>query len=179
MEYQVEDSSNNDERWMREALHEAQLAYSAGEVPIGAVAVTETGLIARTHNLIETRNDATAHAEILLLQAAAQKLARRRLTDITVYVTIEPCPMCAMAMVLARIHRLVFGAEEPRTGAVTSFFPLLNHPSLNHRVIVQSGILAKETAELMKSFFRSRRAGFLHKNAISDLRLPGEVPKWS
>lgn len=144
---------------MQEALEQARLAAAAGEVPVGAVAMAGDRIVARNHNRIETDQDATAHAEMLVLREAAAGLGRWRLDDITLYVTIEPCPMCAMAMVFHRIRRVVYGAPEPRTGAAGSFVNLLQNPDLNHRISVTPGVCAEEASALMQSFFRNRRTG--------------------
>lgn len=144
---------------MQESLEQARLAAAAGEVPVGAVAVAGERIIACNHNRIEIDQDATAHAEMLVLREAAAALGRWRLDDVTLYVTIEPCPMCAMAMVFHRIRRVVYGSPEPRTGGAGSFVNLLQNPDLNHRVSVTPGVCAEEASALMQSFFRNRRAG--------------------
>ncbi len=142
---------------MMEALEEARKAYAAGEVPVGAVAVRDGEILLRAYNMVERLKDASAHAEMLVLKKAAAYLDRWRLNDIDLYVTVEPCPMCAMAMVLFRVRRVVFGAPEPRTGAGGSFIELLDNPALNHRIEVVPGVMAEESAELLRSFFRDRR----------------------
>jgi len=147
-----------DELYMEEALRSAQRALEAGEVPIGAIVVHEEKIIARTHNLSITNNDPTAHAEILALREAGAALGNYRLSDCTLFVTIEPCPMCAGALVHARVKRVVYGAKDPKTGADGSVMQVLNHPALNHRIEVQSGVLAGRCAELLQTFFRQRRA---------------------
>ena len=149
--------ADTDVQLMQEALEQARLAAAAGEVPVGAVAVAGGRIVARNHNRIEVDRDATAHAEMLVLREAAAALGRWRLDDVTLFVTIEPCPMCAMAMVFHRILRIVYGAPEPRTGAAGSFLNLLQNPDLNHRLIVSPGICADEASALMKCFFRNRR----------------------
>ena len=149
--------SGDDIVFMQEALEQAHLAAALGEVPVGAVAVVGSRVIARNYNRIETNKNAGAHAEMLVLQDACRVLDRWRLTDVTLYVTIEPCPMCAMAMVLHRIDRLVYGAAEPKTGAAGSFLNLLNNPDLNHRLQVTPGICADQAADIIKQFFRDRR----------------------
>jgi tRNA(adenine34) deaminase len=146
-----------DEQWMAEALAEARLAGTEGEVPIGAVVVFEGAIVGRGRNARERSHDPTAHAEILALQAAARKLSRWRLTGATLFVTLEPCFMCAGALVNARIDRLVFAVADPKAGAVGSLFDVPRDPRLNHRVQVASGILAAECGDLLRSFFRERR----------------------
>ena len=143
---------------MRLALDEALSAYIAGEVPIGAVLIDESGiLIARAHNRIEQLNDATAHAEILALREGSRKLNRRRLTDCTLYSTIEPCAMCAGALVLCRVKRLVYGATDSKFGAAESLFNVVNNPALNHRLQVTAGVLEDDCRALMKKFFATAR----------------------
>jgi tRNA(adenine34) deaminase len=145
---------------MRMALDEAMAAGDAGEVPIGAVVVCDSAVIARAHNQRENDRDPTAHAELLAIRAAAGALGRWRLSDCTVYVTLEPCPMCAGAMQQARIARLVYGAPDPKAGAVGTLYDLSDDERLNHRFDVSSGILAEESAALLKAFFgRLRREG--------------------
>ena len=146
-----------DLEYMRCALYEAQRAASEKEIPVGAVLVYQDTLIAASHNRRENENDPTAHAEVRVLQEAARKLDRWRLTDCTLYVTIEPCTMCAGAILNARISRLVYGADDPKAGAVRSLFHILNNSALNHRVSVRSGLLEKECRLLMQSFFTKRR----------------------
>ena len=146
-----------DELFIEEALRSAQRALEAGEVPIGAVVVHENKVIARGHNLSITTNDPTAHAEILALREAGAVLGNYRLSDCSLFVTIEPCPMCAGAMVHARLQRIVYGARDPKTGADGSVMQVLNHPAQNHRIEVQSGVLAGRCAELLQQFFREKR----------------------
>jgi len=143
---------------MREALRLAAEAGAAGEVPVGAVAVCDGLIVGRGRNAREASLDPTAHAELLAIQEAARTLGRWRLTGVTVYVTLEPCAMCAGAMVLARIDRLVFGAADPKAGAVGSLLDLSADPRLNHRFPVERGLLGEEAGELLRSFFRARRA---------------------
>ncbi|HPQ42540.1 MAG TPA: tRNA adenosine(34) deaminase TadA [bacterium] len=150
-------NTETDITWMTAALEEARLAADLGEVPVGAVAVAGGEIIARAHNRIELDRDAAAHAEMLLLHEVCRILDRWRLSDVTVYVTVEPCPMCAMALVLHRVARVVFGAPEPRTGAAGSFINLLTNPALNHAVAVTAGVCRDDASELMKAFFRNRR----------------------
>lgn len=146
-----------DLEFMHEALFEARKAFAKGEVPIGAVLVRDRQIIARGHNLREEQTDPTAHAEILALREAAMRLGGWRLPNTTLYVTIEPCPMCAGALVQARVSRLVYGAPDFKAGAVHSLYNITEDDRLNHRLEVAGGILAEESAELMQLFFRSRR----------------------
>ena len=149
--------SKNDIYFMRLALEEAEAAFDADEVPVGAVMVQGDAVIARTHNRRESSNDPTGHAELLALRVAAQKLQRWRLSDSTLYVTKEPCIMCAGAMVNARLGRLVYGCRDEKGGAVDSLYKLLSDNRLNHQVEVVSGILGDECAEILKKFFQERR----------------------
>ena len=142
---------------MQAALDQARLAIEAGEVPIGAVIVHEGSIIATGQNRVLRDNDPTAHAEIVALRAAATALGNYRLNGCTLYVTLEPCAMCAGAMIHARLERLVFGAADPKAGACGSVLPVLNHPQLNHQMQVEQGTLAAEASEILKSFFRDRR----------------------
>jgi tRNA(adenine34) deaminase len=146
-----------DEFWMEEALRAAQRALEAGEVPVGAVIVRAGEIVARGWNRNLTDSDPTAHAEIIALREAGAKLANYRLKDCELFATIEPCPMCAGALVHARIKRVVYGADDPKAGAVRSVMEVLNHPQLNHRMEVRGGVLAGRCAELLQSFFRGRR----------------------
>ena len=143
--------------FMHEALAEARSAAEAGEVPIGAVLVHDGKILARAGNRTIRDNDPTAHAEMVVLREAARLLGNYRLPDTTLYVTIEPCSMCAGALVQARVPRLVFGADDPKGGAVRSCFEILSHPRLNHRVEVTAGVLAAECAAIIQSFFAKRR----------------------
>ncbi|MGO9323183.1 MAG: tRNA adenosine(34) deaminase TadA [Terracidiphilus sp.] len=147
----------DDRQAMEAALAEAQLAANAGEVPIGAVIVQKGEIIARGQNRVLRAVDPTAHAEIVALRAAAAALANYRLAGCTLYVTLEPCAMCAGAMIHARIDRLVFAAADPKAGACGSVLAVLNHPQLNHQMQVEQGIGAAESAELLRNFFRERR----------------------
>jgi tRNA(adenine34) deaminase len=142
---------------MQAALAEARLAVDAGEVPIGAVVVRDGEVIASGQNRVLRDLDPTAHAEIVALRAAAQVLGNYRLNGCTLYVTLEPCSMCAGAMIHARLDRLVFAAADPKAGAAGSVLAVLNHPQLNHKMIVEQGILAEESAEMLRGFFRERR----------------------
>ena len=142
---------------MQAALEEARLAAEAGEVPIGAVVVHEGVIIARGRNRVLRDVDPTAHAEIVALRAAAAALGNYRLSGCALFVTLEPCAMCAGAMIHARIDRLVFAAADPKAGACGSVLSVLNHPKLNHQIQKDQGILAEESAELLRNFFRDRR----------------------
>jgi tRNA(adenine34) deaminase len=142
---------------MRLALDEAAKAQTHEDVPIGAVLVREGGVLASAGNERELRADPTAHAEILALRAGAEALGSRRLEDTTMYVTLEPCPMCAGALVLARVARLVYGAQDPRAGAAYSLYNVVQDPRLNHSLEVTTGVLAEESTGLLQSFFESKR----------------------
>ena len=146
-----------DEHFMRLALLSGEAASIAGDMPVGAIAVRNGEVIARTFNTKEATGDPTAHAEMLALRAASSALGRWRLPDVTLYSTLEPCMMCAGAIVLARIGRLVFATRDPRTGAAGSVFDVLDHPMLNHRVSVTEGILAEEAADRLRMFARALR----------------------
>ena len=143
---------------MTAALAEARLAAEAGEVPIGAVVVREGALVASGQNRVLRDLDPTAHAEIVAMRAAATAMGNYRLPGCTLYVTLEPCAMCAGAMIHARLDRLVFAAADPKAGAAGSVLPVINHPQLNHKMQVEQGILADESAELLRGFFRERRS---------------------
>ncbi len=147
----------NDSPFMRRALREATRAAQEQEVPVGAVVVRDGQVLARAHNRPIGLRDPTAHAEILALRRAARKLGNYRLTGCDLYVTIEPCAMCAGAIVQARVRRVVFGARDPKAGASGSALKVLNHPKLNHQVEVVAGVLAEECARLLREFFRARR----------------------
>ena len=147
-----------DEEYMSMALKEAASAFDAGEVPIGAVLADESGfVISKARNRIEELNDATQHAELIAIRAACEKLGRRRLSDCTLYSTLEPCPMCAGALVLSRIRRLVYGAPDSRAGAVDSIFNIVDHPALNHRLEIRAGVLEDRCRALLRKFFTERR----------------------
>jgi tRNA(adenine34) deaminase len=146
-----------DELHMEEALRAGQRALEAGEVPVGAVVVCDGRVIARGWNRNLTDSDPTAHAEIIALREAGAIVGNHRLGDCELFATIEPCAMCAGALVHARIRRLVYGADDPKAGAVHSIMQVLNHPQLNHRMEVRHGVLAGRSAELLQSFFRERR----------------------
>lgn len=148
----------DDLTWMRLALEEARRAPEHGDVPIGAVVVRDGAALARAHNRREVDGDATAHAELLAIREASRVIGHWRLEGVTLYCTLEPCAMCAGAMVLARLPRLVYGAYDPKAGAGGSVMDLLNHPQLNHRVEVTGGALAEECAALIVEFFAGLRA---------------------
>jgi tRNA(adenine34) deaminase len=146
-----------DREAMQEALEEARLAADSGEVPIGAVVVREGQVVARGQNRVLRNLDPTAHAEIVAIRAAASYLGNYRLINCTLYVTLEPCSMCAGAMIHARLDRLVFAAADPKAGAAGSVLEVLNNPRLNHQMLVEQGILAEESSQLLRGFFRDRR----------------------
>ena len=146
-----------DELWMEEALRYAQRGLEAGEVPVGAVVVCGGRIVGRGWNRNITDADPTAHAEVIALREAGAAVGNHRLERCELFVTIEPCAMCAGAMVHARIQRLVYGADDPKAGAVHSVVAVLNHPQLNHKIEVRSGVLAGRSAEVLQSFFRDRR----------------------
>jgi tRNA(adenine34) deaminase len=150
-------AENNDELWMEEALRSAQRALEAGEVPVGAVVVSEGRIIGRGWNRNIADSDPTAHAEIVALREAGATVGNHRLAECELFATIEPCPMCAGALVHARIKRLIYGADDPKAGAVLSVVPILNHPRLNHKMEVRGGVLAGRCAQLLQTFFRNRR----------------------
>lgn len=146
-----------DEGHMRTALAVAEEAAKIGEVPVGAVVVVRGEVVAVAHNQRETKNDPTAHAEVVAMRAAAAALQSWRLVDAELYVTMEPCPMCAGAIVNARVRRLIYGCDDPKAGAVRTLFRLLDDERLNHRVDVVPGVLGTESAALLKSFFSRLR----------------------
>lgn len=152
------DTTLVDEAFMREAIEEARQAADVGEVPVGAVVVRAGQVIARAHNAREMEQDPTAHAELVAMREAARLLGQWRLTGCTVYVTLEPCHMCAGAIVNARPDRVVFGAMDPKTGAVGSLSNTLTDARLNHQPEVRSGVLAEDCGDLLRSFFRAARA---------------------
>ena len=145
------------ERWMRHALEQANLAGAAGEVPVGAVVVVGDEIVGRGFNACVSRCDPTAHAEIVALRQAASHLKNYRMPGASLYVTLEPCTMCAGAAVHARIQSLVYGAAEPKSGAVVSTATVMDNPALNHRVDVLGGVLAAECGQLLQAFFAARR----------------------
>ncbi len=148
----------SDEHWMQAALREAIRASEAGEVPIGAVVVRHGELLATGYNRNLLDHDPTAHAEVVALRAAGLALGNHRLSGCTLFVTIEPCAMCAGALIHSRISRLVFGAKDPKAGAVESALEVVNHPKLNHVMDVSGGVLAGPCGDLMRDFFRAKRA---------------------
>jgi tRNA(adenine34) deaminase len=150
-------AGERDEMTMRIALEEAEAASSWGDVPIGAVVTRDDEVLARAANARERERDPTAHAEVRALRSAAQRLSTWRLEDCTLYVTLEPCAMCAGALVLARVERLVFGAKDDKAGFAGSLGDLVRDPRLNHAVEVESGVLAEQSGELLRAFFRERR----------------------
>ena len=147
----------NEELWMNEALRCAQRGLEAGEVPVGAVVVCEGKIVGRGFNRNILDCDPSAHAEVIALREAGAALGNHRLGACTLFATIEPCAMCAGAMIHARIQRLVYGADDPKAGAVHSAMHVLNHPATNHQVEVRGGVLASRCAEIVQEFFRSRR----------------------
>lgn len=151
-----------DRRWMKLALKEAERAFDLGEVPIGAVVVRNSDIVGRGHNLVERLKDPTAHAEIIAITAACETLGSKFLDGCTLYVTLEPCPMCAGAIVWSRVDRLVFGAFDEKAGAASTLYNIPQDPRLNHRVDVVSGVEADRAAGLMQAFFQQRR----HKDGV-------------
>jgi tRNA(adenine34) deaminase len=158
MVFSTMNSATADELWMEEALRDAQRALEAGEVPVGSVVVCKGQVVGRGFNRTLLDDDPTAHAEIVALRQAAETIGNHRLLECEMYATIEPCCMCAGALMHARLKRLVYGADDPKAGAVHSVLPVLNHPALNHRMQVEGGVLAGRCAEMLQSFFRRRRA---------------------
>jgi tRNA(adenine34) deaminase len=146
-----------DELFLQEALAEARTAYAAGEVPIGAILVRDGTILSRGQNRVLRDQDPTAHAEIIAMREAARAIRNYRLTDCELYVTLEPCAMCAGAMIHARLKRLIYAATDPKAGAAGSVLEVLNHPRLNHQIPITSGLLAEECGDLLRSFFRERR----------------------
>ena len=153
----METAPPRDVQWMTRALELAEWAASRGEVPVGAVLTKDQEIVAEGHNLTITSNDPTAHAEVVAIREAAQKLGDWRLTGCTLYVTLEPCAMCSGALVLSRLRRLVFGASDPKAGMVGSLGNLVQDERLNHRIEVTGGTLADASGDLLKDFFRARR----------------------
>jgi tRNA(adenine34) deaminase len=152
-------TENLNEKWMQVALREARIALKKKEVPVGAVVVYQGKIIGRGHNQTESLNDPTAHAEILAIGAAANYLNSWRLSEADLYVTLEPCPMCAGAIVLSRIRKLVFGAYDPKSGACGSLYNLVQDKRFNHQVEVVSEVLKDECSELLQAFFKELREG--------------------
>jgi tRNA(adenine34) deaminase len=153
----VEMQPGEDAAWMERALELAALAAEAGEVPVGALVIKDGEIIGQGHNRNLLDNDPTAHAEIVALRQAAARLGNHRLTGCTMVATIEPCSMCAGALIHARIARLVYGAADPKAGAAGSTLQVINHPSLNHRMEVTAGVLAEKCSEILQKFFRQKR----------------------
>jgi tRNA(adenine34) deaminase len=153
----VLNQAQDETHYMERALAQARMAAAMGEVPVGAVLVQNGAVLTEAHNLIESTPDAMAHAEMLVLREAARLTQSWRLEGVTVYVTLEPCPMCAGAMVLARIARLVYAAPDPKKGAVDSIYDVLRHPANNHRIEVSSGLLSEPAGKLLREFFAERR----------------------
>ncbi|HYU46948.1 MAG TPA: tRNA adenosine(34) deaminase TadA [Terriglobales bacterium] len=150
-------TTDSDELWMEEALRSAQRALEAGEVPVGALVICDGRIVGRGWNRNRTDNDPTAHAEIVALREAGQNLGNYRLGDCELFATIEPCAMCAGALVHARVRRLVYGADDSKAGAVRSVLAVINHPQLNHQMDVRGGVLAGRSVEILQEFFRKRR----------------------
>ena len=148
---------SQDIKWMKIAINEAKLAMDENEIPVGAVLVKNNTLIAQSHNQSISKNDPTAHAEIEILRKAGAQLKNYRLTESTLYVTLEPCAMCFGAMIHARIERIVFGATDPKTGVCGSCINLNEESFFNHNIFINGGILEKESSELLRLFFKSRR----------------------
>lgn len=148
----------SDEIFMEMAIRTARAALEHEDVPIGAVAVLDDEVIASSHNERELRQDPTAHAEILLLRAAAEHLGSWKLPGVDIFITLEPCPMCAGALVAARVRRVVFGAADLRAGAARSLYNIVQDPRLNHRVELTTGVLADESAQLLREFFSKKRS---------------------
>lgn len=148
---------NTDEHFMIAALKEAAKAYEKNEVPIGAVIVVDNKIIARGHNLRETTNDPTMHAEIVAIRKACKKKKSWRLEDATIYVTVEPCSMCAGTILWSRIKRVVYGTKDPKGGALGSSFNLYEQPNLNHHPLISGGVLEEKCSNIVKEFFKSKR----------------------
>ena len=149
--------SEEDAAWMEQALEQARVAAAAGEVPVGALVIKDGQVLGRGHNRNLQEHDPTAHAEIIALRQAAAQSGNHRLAGCTMFSTIEPCSMCAGALVHARIARLVYGASDPKAGAAGSVLSVLNHPRLNHRIDITAGVLAERCSEILTSFFQARR----------------------
>ena len=146
-----------DRKWMQKAFREAERAYDADEVPVGAVVVKDQQIIGRGHNMVEQLNDPTAHAEIIAITAACETLGQKFLTGCTLYVTLEPCPMCAGAIVHARLNRLVFGAFDEKAGASSTLYNIVQDKRLNHQVEVVSGLDSERAGGILRDFFRQKR----------------------
>jgi tRNA(adenine34) deaminase len=158
----------NDKFYMNEALKEAQKAFKEDEVPVGAVAVYKNQIIGRGHNRTEHLQDPTAHAEIIAITAAANALGSWRLEEVTVYTTIEPCIMCAGALVLARVKKIVFGARDEKFGGCGSIFDIVGEKKLNHQVEVVEGVMSQQAAAMMKEFFEKKREKTAAKDAAAE-----------
>jgi tRNA(adenine34) deaminase len=154
----------DDAAFMRVALAEALAAYEKGEVPVGAIVVQDGQIVGRGHNLRETLQDPTAHAEMIALTAAAEAVGEWRLEECELFVTLEPCPMCAGAIVNSRVRRVVYGAADPKAGACGTLYNLVQDNRLNHRAELTAGVLADECGEVLKSFFREARQGTLKRS---------------
>ncbi len=154
----VRDDGDADTSWMQLALEQARLAAEVGEVPVGALIVKDGEIIGQGHNRNLLDNDPTAHAEIVALRQAGARLGNHRLTGCVMFATIEPCAMCAGAMIHARLDRLVYGASDPKAGAAGSLLQVLNHPGLNHCMEIAPGVLAGKCSEILQEFFRTKRA---------------------
>ena len=166
-----------DRRWMQLAMREAERAYEAGEVPVGAVVVRGGQVVGRGHNQVERLQDPTAHAEVLAISAACQTLGTKVLDGCTLYVTLEPCPMCAGALVWARLDRLVFGAFDEKAGAASTLYDIPRDARLNHQLETVSGVEAEASADLLRSFFRQRRTqAQAEPRAVAGDGAPGEPP---
>lgn len=150
-------ASTSDAAWMERALAQARLAAAADEVPVGAIVVKDGEIVGMGHNRTLLDRDPTAHAEIVALRQAAARLGNHRLGDCVMFATIEPCAMCAGAMIHARLARLVYGASDPKAGAAGSVLEVINHPRLNHQMEVTSGVLADQCSEILQEFFRQKR----------------------
>ena len=146
-----------DAAWMEQALEQAALAAAGGEVPVGAIVIKDGQIVGRGHNRNLLENDPTAHAEIVALRDAAARMGNHRLTGCVMFATIEPCAMCAGALVHARISRLVYGASDPKAGAAGSVLQVINHPGLNHRMEITAGVLAGRCSDVLQRFFREKR----------------------
>ena len=149
--------SRDDESWMEQALEQARMAAQAGEVPVGALVIKDGKIIGLGHNRNLLDHDPAAHAEIVALRQSAARLGNHRLTGCEMFVTIEPCAMCAGALVHARLARLVYGTSDPKAGAAGSVLQVLNHPGLNHKMEIRSGVLAEKCSEILQKFFREKR----------------------
>lgn len=153
----MDETVHEKEKWMREAMKEAQIAASLGEVPIGAVVVKDNEIIGRGHNLREKTGDATAHAEVIAIRNACETLQGWRLEDTSLYVTLEPCPMCSGAMILSRVTNVYYGASDPKGGCAGTLMNLLSDDRFNHQCQVESGVLAEECSTLLTAFFKELR----------------------